>query len=80
MVALGPRDQRVPEVARASLDEEPIDSRQTDPAAAFDQLDSAAALTPLATDPPLTAATIALSLGENERAGEEFAEALARDR
>lgn len=29
MVALGPRDQRTPEVSRASLDDEPIDSRQT---------------------------------------------------
>ena len=39
------------------------ESWQADPAGAFDQLDSAAALNPLATDPPLTAATIALSLG-----------------
>ena len=55
------------------------DSWQADPAGAFDQLDSAAALNPLATDPPLTAATIALSLGEPARARAEFAEALERD-
>jgi hypothetical protein len=55
------------------------DSWQSDPAAAFDQLDSAASLNPLATSPPLTAATIALSLGETARARANFAEALERD-
>ena len=55
------------------------ESWRADPAGAFDQLDSAAALNPLSTDAPLTAATIALSLGETARARSEFAEALERD-
>ena len=55
------------------------DEWRANPAAAFDQLDSAERLNPLSTDPQLTAATIALALGETERARTEFRDALERD-
>jgi hypothetical protein len=50
-----------------------------DPAAAFDQLDTAASLNPLSNVPQLTSASIALELGDVPRARAEFAEALEHD-
>ena len=50
-----------------------------DPQAAFDQLDTAASLNPLSNVPQLTSASIALELGDVQRARAEFAEALEHD-
>jgi O-Antigen ligase/Tetratricopeptide repeat len=50
-----------------------------DPEAAFDQLDTAASLNPLSNVPQLTAASIALEIGDVPRARAEFAEALEHD-
>lgn len=50
----------------------------TDPAAAYRQLDRASALNPLSDRPKLIEGTIALRLGENERARRAFSQALDR--
>lgn len=50
-----------------------------DPQAAFDQLETAERLNPLSNVPQLTAASIALEIGEVPRAREEFTDALAKD-
>jgi hypothetical protein len=55
------------------------DGWRADPEAAFDRLDTAADLNPLSNEAQLTSATIALSVGDNERARTEFAAALERD-
>ena len=52
---------------------------RADPDAAFDELSKAAALNPLSIRPRLVGGTIALQMGDPERAREEFAEALERD-
>jgi tetratricopeptide (TPR) repeat protein len=52
---------------------------RSDPSGAYSRLDRAASLNPLSPAPPLTAATIALELGQRRRAEREFAEALERD-
>lgn len=49
------------------------------PQAAFDQLDTAASLNPLSNVPQLTAASIALEIGDMPRARADFAEALDHD-
>jgi O-antigen ligase len=56
-----------------------LDGWRDDPATAFDRLGSAEDLNPLSNEAQLTAATIALSLGETTRARTEFAKALERD-
>jgi O-antigen ligase len=56
-----------------------VDGWRTDPATAFDRLKSAEDLNPLSNEAQLTAATIALSLGDTARARTEFASALERD-
>jgi Tetratricopeptide repeat/O-Antigen ligase len=50
-----------------------------DPGGAFDQLETAEALNPLSTVPQLTAASIALEVGDIPTARREFTEALERD-
>jgi O-Antigen ligase/Tetratricopeptide repeat len=50
-----------------------------DPQAAFDQLDTAASLNPLSNVPQLTAASIALEIGDVPRARAEFSDALEHD-
>ena len=52
---------------------------RTDPATAFERLDRAASLNPLAVRPQLTAGTIALALGRPARAEREFRRVLERE-
>jgi O-Antigen ligase/Tetratricopeptide repeat len=52
---------------------------RSDPAEAYERLDRAADLNPLSPAPHLTAATIALELGQRRRAEREFRRALERD-
>ena len=56
-----------------------VDGFADDAAAAFDRLDSAERLNRLSTEAQLTAASIALSVGDTARARTELAEALERD-
>jgi tetratricopeptide (TPR) repeat protein len=51
----------------------------SDPAAAFDQLESAASLNPLSATPRLYAGSIALRLGRRDRAASYFRQAIDRD-
>jgi hypothetical protein len=55
------------------------DDWRSDPQTALDRLDTAADLNPLSNEAQLTAATIALSVGDTERARTEFEAALDRD-
>jgi O-Antigen ligase/Tetratricopeptide repeat len=59
--------------------EEATDSWRDNPDAAFDRLGTAADLNPLSNQAQLTAATIALSVGDTGRARTQFAAALERD-
>jgi tetratricopeptide (TPR) repeat protein len=52
---------------------------RADPDAAFDDLSKAASFNPLSDRPQLVAGTIALQMGDEERAREEFREALERN-
>jgi tetratricopeptide (TPR) repeat protein len=52
---------------------------RTDPQAAYDGLDRAAALNPLSSRPRLVAGALAFRLGHVSRARESFADAVARD-
>jgi tetratricopeptide (TPR) repeat protein len=54
-----------------------IDTWRTDPAAAYERLDRAASLNPLATRPHTVAGTIAASRGDLDRAQSAFEDALA---
>jgi O-antigen ligase len=56
-----------------------VSSWTTDPAGAFDHLDSAASLNPLSPTPKLFAGSIALRLGQRARAERFFREAIGRD-
>jgi hypothetical protein len=59
--------------------ERATDEWRDDPQAALDRLDKAEDLNPLSNEAQLTAATIALSVGDRDRARTEFAAALERD-
>ena len=68
----------VPWLAELELDRAQ-DSWRSDPGAAFERLDRAAALNPLTIRPQLTAGTIALRLGQTAVAEREFRDALRRE-
>ena len=68
----------VPWLAELELDRAQ-DSWRSDPSAAFERLDRAAALNPLTIRPQLTAGTIALRLGRTAVAEREFRDALRRE-